>query len=93
MTVAICQRRNAGRWSADLRWIFRKYKVKVGDTILLKEAYGKQEYELTVKGIFQYPGALSVFMSMGEFREIFGKSDDYFNGYFTKKRSQIWMRI
>ena len=62
-----------------------KYKVKVGDTILLKEAYGKQEYELTVKGIFQYPGALSVFMSMGEFREIFGKSDDYFNGYFTKK--------
>lgn len=62
-----------------------KYKVKSGDTILLKEAYGKQEYELTVKGIFQYPGALSVFMSMGEFREIFGKSDDYFNGYFTKK--------
>ena len=62
-----------------------KYKVKAGDTILLKEAYGKQEYELTVKGIFQYPGALSVFMSMGEFREIFGKSDDYFNGYFTKK--------
>lgn len=62
-----------------------KYKVKSGDTILLKEAYGKQEYELTVKGIFQYPGALSVFMSIGEFREIFGKSDDYFNGYFTKK--------
>ncbi len=62
-----------------------KYKVKSGDTILLKEAYGKQEYELTVKGIFQYPGALSVFMSMGEFREIFEKSDDYFNGYFTKK--------
>ena len=62
-----------------------KYKVKAGDTILLKEAYGKQEYELTVKGIFQYPGALSVFMSMGEFREIFEKSDDYFNGYFTKE--------
>ena len=62
-----------------------KYKVKAGDTILLKEAYGKQEYELTVKGIFQYPGALSVFMSMGEFREIFGKNDDYFNGYFTKE--------
>lgn len=62
-----------------------KYKVKVGDTILLKEAYGKQEYELAVKGIFQYPGALSVFMSIGEFREIFGKSDDYFNGYFTKE--------
>ena len=62
-----------------------KYKVKSGDTILLKEAYGKQEYELTVKGIFQYPGALSVFMSMGEFREIFEKSDDYFNGYFTKE--------
>ena len=62
-----------------------KYKVKVGDTILLKEAYGKQEYELTVKGIFQYPGALSVFMSIGEFREIFEKSDDYFNGYFTKE--------
>ena len=63
-----------------------KYKVKAGDTILLKEAYGKKEYELTVKGIFQYPGALSVFMSMGEFRETFGKGEDYFNGYFTKEK-------
>ena len=63
-----------------------KYKVKAGDTIVLKEAYGKQKYELTVKGIFKYPGALSVFMSMGEFREIFGKSKDYFNGYFTEEK-------
>lgn len=63
-----------------------KYKVKAGDTIVLKEAYGKQEYEMTVKGIFQYPGALSVFMSMGEFRETFGKSEDYFNGYFTEEK-------
>ena len=39
-----------------------KYKVKSGDTILLKESYGNEEYELTVRGIYQYPGALAVFM-------------------------------
>lgn len=63
-----------------------KFKVKSGDTILLREAYGKEEYELTVRGIYQYPGALSVFMSIDSFRETFGEGEDYFNGYFSREK-------
>ena len=63
-----------------------KYKVKSGDTILLKESYGNAEYELTVRGIYQYPGALAVFMPVDSFRKTFGKSEDYFNGYFSQEK-------
>ena len=63
-----------------------KYKVKSGDTILLKESYGNEEYELTVRGIYQYPGALAVFMPVDSFRKTFGKSEDYFNGYFSQEK-------
>ncbi len=38
-----------------------KYKVKTGDTILLKEAYGNEEYEFTVQGIYQYPGTDGIY--------------------------------
>ena len=63
-----------------------KYKVKSGDTILLKEAYGNEEYELTVRGIYKYPGALTVFMPIVTFRETFAKDEEYFNGYFSREK-------
>ena len=63
-----------------------KYKVKSGDTILLKESYGNEEYELKVQGVYKYPGALTVFMPITSFRETFGKDADYFNGYFSREK-------
>ena len=63
-----------------------KYKIKSGDTILLKEAYGNEEYELTVRGIYKYPGVLTVFMPIATFRETFAKDEDYFNGYFSREK-------
>ena len=63
-----------------------KYKVKTGDTILLKESYGSKEYEMTVRGIYKYPGALTVFMPITSFRDTFEKNEDYFNGYFSQEK-------
>lgn len=63
-----------------------KYKIKSGDTILLKESYGNEEYELKVQGVYKYPGALTVFMPITSFQETFGKDADYFNGYFSQEK-------
>ncbi len=63
-----------------------KYKLEEGDTIVLKEAYGEKEYEFTVRGIYEYPGALTVFMPITSFRETFDKDEDYFNGYFSREK-------
>ena len=63
-----------------------KYKVKEGDTITLKESYGSEEYEFTVRGIYDYPGALTVFMPIMSFRDAFDKDADYFNGYFSQEK-------
>lgn len=61
-----------------------KYQVKIGDQIVLKEAYGEKEYEFTVEGTYDYPASLTVFMSQNTFAEVFDKEADYFNGYFSE---------
>lgn len=63
-----------------------KYKVKTGDTIVLKEAYGSETYEFTVQGVYDYPASLTVFMPIDSYRETFGESEDYFNGYFSREK-------
>ena len=40
-----------------------KYLLQPGDTITLKETYEDKSYNLTVTGIYDYEGALDVFMS------------------------------
>lgn len=62
-----------------------KYRLKVGDTITAREAYGEKEYGFQVAGIYDYPASLAIFISDGYFREVFEKEDDYFNGYFSNK--------
>lgn len=60
-----------------------KYRIKEGDTVRVKESYGSREYEFQVAGFYDYPAMLSIFMPVEEYREIFEKEDDYFNGYFS----------
>ena len=62
-----------------------KYKIKTGDTIVLKEAYGSETYEFTVQGIYDYPASLTVFMPISSYRKTFGEKEDYFNGYFSRE--------
>lgn len=58
---------------------------KVGDTIKIVEKYGDKEYSFRIAGSFNYPAAFSVFMSIDNYNDTFGKDADYFTGYFSDK--------
>lgn len=60
-----------------------KYRIHPGDTIHLKERFEQKEYTFTVDGIYDYDGALTVFMSRAYLNEVFGLGKDMFGGYFS----------
>lgn len=60
-----------------------KYLLQPGDTITLKETYEDKSYNLTVTGIYDYEGALDVFMSREALNAMFDLGSDYFCGYFS----------
>lgn len=63
-----------------------KYKLKVGDSITLKEKYEKKKYTFKVGGIYDYAGSLTVFMSKKMLNDTFDLGDDYFCGYFSDSK-------
>lgn len=60
-----------------------KYGIAPGDTIQLKEAYEDTLYEFTVTDIYDYEGALAVFMNQTMLNRTFDLDKDYFSGYFS----------
>ncbi len=60
-----------------------KYRIHPGDTIQLKEAYEDTLYEFTVTDIYDYEGALAVFMNQTMLNRTFDLDKDYFSGYFS----------
>ena len=60
-----------------------KYKLKEGDKFELEEKYDNTVYEFTVAGIYDYSGALSIFMPDKNYREVFDKDEDFFTGYMS----------
>lgn len=60
-----------------------KYGLKKKDTFTLKNDYDDKKYEFKVGGIYNYPAAISLFMSHEDYVTTFGKESDYFNGYFS----------
>ena len=61
-----------------------KLGINPGDTITLKEPYEDKNYELAVTGIYDYEGALSVFMPMEDLNEFFNLGKGTFAGYFSE---------
>ena len=61
-----------------------KLGINPGDTITLKEPYEDKTYELAVTGIYDYEGALSVFMPMEDLNELFNLGKGTFAGYFSE---------
>ncbi|MBQ8935248.1 MAG: ABC transporter permease, partial [Oscillospiraceae bacterium] len=61
-----------------------KFRLEVGDTITLREAYEDTEYTFRVAGVYDYMGALAVFMDRSAMNRIFDLGDDYFSGYFSE---------
>lgn len=60
-----------------------KFSIKKGDKITLKEKYDDNEYEFTVKDMYDYPSSFAIFMSDAAFKNVFDKSEDYYSGYFS----------
>lgn len=63
-----------------------KYLVGRGDSIKLREKYSDDIYEFKVKGIYNYPSTICIFMNLDEFCSTFDYEAGYFNGYFSEQK-------
>ena len=61
----------------------KKFGIGAGDNIALKEKYSNDRYEFTVKGIYDYPGTVAVFLPNDNFNKIFGNDQGTFTGYLS----------
>lgn len=66
-----------------------KYKLEKGDSITLYNDYENKEYTFKVNAQYSYPPALSLFMSIDTFREMFEVSDSEYSGYFSNEKLDI----
>lgn len=60
-----------------------KYNLKIGDTVTLDEKYEDDRYRLTVEGIYDRCQSIAVFMSIDNYRELFGQKKQEFTGYLS----------
>ena len=60
-----------------------KYELGAGDTITLKEKYEDTTYSFTVDGVYEYMGALAVFMPREKLNAVFDLGSGYYGGYFS----------
>lgn len=63
-----------------------KFQLEPGDKITLKEKYEKKKYSFKVKGIYDYSGALCVFMPQKQLNDTFDLGNHYFSGYFSNSK-------
>lgn len=63
-----------------------KFQLEPGDKITLKENYEKKKYTFKIKGIYDYNGALCVFMPKKQLNDTFDLGSYYFSGYFSKSK-------
>ena len=63
-----------------------KYQVEPGDKITLKEKYERKRYTFKVDGIYDYSGAVCVFMSRDKLNKTFDLGSDYYAGYFANTK-------
>lgn len=60
-----------------------KYELSVGDVITLKQKYSDKTYDFKIKGTYNYPAGLAIFMNDDEYRKVFDKDSEYYTGYFS----------
>jgi len=63
-----------------------KYDVAVGDTVTLNAKYEKKKYSFKVKGFFEHSQSIAVFMPIEQYRTVFDKDEDAFDGFFTNTK-------
>ena len=62
-----------------------KYGIQPGDTVTLKEKYEGKTYTFPVTGVYDYMGALALFLPREDLNETFDLGRDYFCGYFSEE--------
>jgi len=60
-----------------------KFDIEEGDIVKIKQKYGFDSYEFTVRDIIRYDGAVAVFMDNDNFNETFDREEGSFDGYFS----------
>ena len=60
-----------------------KFQLAPGDAITLKEPYEDKTYTFTVEGVYDYMGALTVFLDQSAMNDLLGLGDGYFSGYLS----------
>ena len=63
-----------------------KYDVAVGETVTLNAKYEKKKYLFKVKGFFEHSQSIAVFMPIEQYRTVFDKGEDAFDGFFTNTK-------
>ncbi len=57
----------------------QKYRLSVGDKLILTDGEEEMDYTFTVREITQYSTGLYAFMDIDSMRELFGQGKDYYN--------------
>ena len=60
-----------------------KYELVPGDSITLTEEYEDTTYTFEITGIYDYEGAVCLFMPQDDVNTLFDLGDDTFSGYFS----------
>ncbi len=66
-----------------------KYGIKKNDTFTLKDDFENKDYTFTVDDIAQYSTGFYVFTNIDNMREMFDKSDDYYNVVFADHKLDV----
>lgn len=67
----------------------QKYKLSVGDKLILSDTVNDIDYTFTVEEIADYSVGLTVFMDIDSMRELFGQDEDYYNMLLSDEELDI----
>lgn len=62
-----------------------KYRLKPGDSFILRVPFENKLYELKVAGLFPAPTTLNVYLSHDNYCEMLDVDKDFFNGYLSNQ--------
>lgn len=69
---------------SDMLW--KKYKLKQGDKLVLTDSTTNKDYRLEVRGSYPYAAGYAVFMPLDQMNSMTEKPDDYWNGWFSNRK-------
>lgn len=67
----------------------QKFGLKLGERLILTDKEEEIDYVFTVDGITQYSSGLFLFMDIDRMRDLFLKSDNYYNAVFSSQDLNI----